>query len=1349
MKSAQQAIKDLEKKNIPNNIREILKKVGGMNVIGMAEETLKQLRESAATRNFENIKTTVNFFKGMPGGYESLKNELINMMINAASDGDLELLKLLIEELQLSPNLRFPKKRMNEQTGDMVTVYSLSALMMAASHAHDKTVLYLLSKNADPNLITEYNDTALHYATNTNPSEITDYTEAEMPEYKKRYTLIVKYLLAKGADPFVQNNNGFTPLMCAMNEGVMANIETAKLLLNAVKKSENAEDGSSQGNGQRSIQKYDQQKRQKSFNRSLKRYFNLEDKFGLTAALRAVIHNVHFIEEFLKYPEFSLEDRTSKNLDLLSFAITGRGRKADPKKVEYLLKIKAIPRTEHIMDAIGIDEISAMKYLYDTGRFSINQTLDERNTTALSHAASFGRKNIVKYLIETKADIDSIDRFGDTPLLKAIHSEVAITAVVGKVENVSPIPTDHLGCVDLLLKAKANVNHTSLINNFTPLLYAAWHGETDILNRLLKEKPDLNRRIKSLQGGTPTALSICARAYPDCLKALLKYSHDFQLPLEDKEEALVHAAFGGQKKNLMLLLEDQFYDNKDLVRAFRVAIEMGHVEIIDFFIKSCGLDINVVDAYGYSAIESTGDPNIVKILRQFGVTDSPIHCQHRFCTGMIFLKDIDIVKKYIEVVDVNRNFQFLTGWEKIDTPLFLLSNASSQEIRSLILKYKLWQDYPKIQKTKIENFVDKLMENCLDFLFSEEGYLIIKIKHEKSSFEISLGSKGIQFILERQGNITADNLITLILKNAEESEEVKKAKELRALQNEFYTVISKSYNVIVRCLEVLLVYEKKYASSNVLNQQEIASFKEKCQSMQYNLEELLILGQQKEFQKSEDFTFVNSYVIKARELYQNCETEIIVDWKKIQEDIQKKLEGQNNKMSDRKAKHKRKHKGKKDELPTTTKIGSNLNQSGIVGAGISAKGVTAKEILAKGISERDVSEKGILEKGVSEKEIPKTEVSDPNDLRNKEIIELNIATQKLDHERENLKLLPLPIKTHKKIYNPDLNLLPETPIYLLESSFSDADYKTYTRIPNYTFETASHLSAITGALAANNRLDRIAQDHNLLNGVVETPIDKFLFYNSSLGALAQALEARKEFQENWPNGVRNSIFRNEEALQVYFEKQENYIGLIQKINDNIKKFSQKELNPKWDLKHKREKLALDSIDEQGFLSKICEAGQQIPPYSLPLAEKMIDKSIQELKLFQEYLTKNAATFRVDGILKQAIGFSLARIGTHLNDIRNHDGDISKWQKKYGRFIPFGCEYRHNNTGWILEVEAYIERCLAKDKTSNMQLLWNQSKTLMSREKFLNRNTLVTDTENKLDNNMPKILFEIAKGQRLG
>lgn len=92
--------------------------------------------------------------------------------------------------------------------------YGLTKLYRAARHGDLETVLHLLKKDADPNIVTGCGLSALHIAAYWGETEI------------------VKALLDAGADPNIDNGKGWTPLHSAsLNAGLEGRRAVIKLLI--------------------------------------------------------------------------------------------------------------------------------------------------------------------------------------------------------------------------------------------------------------------------------------------------------------------------------------------------------------------------------------------------------------------------------------------------------------------------------------------------------------------------------------------------------------------------------------------------------------------------------------------------------------------------------------------------------------------------------------------------------------------------------------------------------------------------------------------------------------------------------------------------------------------------------------------------------------------------------------------------------------------------------------------------------------------------------------------------------------------------------------------------------------
>jgi hypothetical protein len=112
-----------------------------------------------------------------------------------------------------------------------------------------------------------------------------------------------------------------------------------------------------------------------------------------------------------------------------------------------------------------------------------DKRLDDDLMEAVGWGAGFGNDDEIDRLVERGADVNTKDRWGQTPLHKAANSNHGYDA----------------GIVSTLLKAGANVN---AVNNFgrTPLHIAAKRGNPEIINTILRYKPKVN--IKDNEGKT-------------------------------------------------------------------------------------------------------------------------------------------------------------------------------------------------------------------------------------------------------------------------------------------------------------------------------------------------------------------------------------------------------------------------------------------------------------------------------------------------------------------------------------------------------------------------------------------------------------------------------------------------------------------------------------------------------------------------------------------------------------------------------------------------------------------------------------------------------------------------------
>ena len=176
---------------------------------------------------------------------------------------------------------------------------------------------------------------------------------------------------------------------------------------------------------------------------------------------------------------------------------------------------------------------------------------------ALHFAADAGHRDIVLALVNKLADVDALDAYGDSPLMRAAasgHLPVVETLLAeGSLLNIRSADNGafaiHLaaraGCheiVSVLLKQGADKD--SLTNDgYTPLMVAALKVRLTVVEVLLETGADTN--IRSIDGFS--ALDMAAdQGHVRILKAILSFGVDPNAPDSDGNTALHHAAAADQ-----------------------------------------------------------------------------------------------------------------------------------------------------------------------------------------------------------------------------------------------------------------------------------------------------------------------------------------------------------------------------------------------------------------------------------------------------------------------------------------------------------------------------------------------------------------------------------------------------------------------------------------------------------------------------------------------------------------------------------------------------------------------------------------------------------------------------------
>jgi serine/threonine-protein phosphatase 6 regulatory ankyrin repeat subunit B len=190
-----------------------------------------------------------------------------------------------------------------------------------------------------------------------------------------------------------------------------------------------------------------------------------------------------------------------------------------------------------------------------------------------------GKRDIIKYLLmnlPNKADINTEDKSGDTPLFLAIEKDKPDTAL--ELFN-------YLG-VDDIKKAFRNKNR---------LLHRAIKNHSIEIIRFLLGRIDVDVNEKDNQGRTP--LHYATRGKAEVIQTLLSFGADVNIQDNQEITPLNLAASYGNVEVIQALLsfgaKVNIQENHGIA-PLHIAIKLGHIEVIQALLRF-GADVNIQD----------------------------------------------------------------------------------------------------------------------------------------------------------------------------------------------------------------------------------------------------------------------------------------------------------------------------------------------------------------------------------------------------------------------------------------------------------------------------------------------------------------------------------------------------------------------------------------------------------------------------------------------------------------------------------------------------------------------------------------------------------------------------------
>jgi ankyrin repeat protein/anti-anti-sigma regulatory factor len=227
---------------------------------------------------------------------------------------------------------------------------------------------------------------------------------------------------------------------------------------------------------------------------------------------------------------------------------------------------KAVPETHLVSLIIAVKKgnKAAVEHLLVAG--TDLELKDKKGYTALMHAVKTQNADLVKLLAERGAEVDLTDEFDDTPLIWA-----------------SSMKNEEI--VKLLLEHGANTDK----GDFTPLMWAAFHGDLPMLNLFLESRADLNART---QAGWTALMWAAEKGNTQAMWELLRSGARVNIQNDSGKTALILAVRRGNIGTIGLLLNkgaDPAVVDFDKKTAADYARDFQRQDVLQLLEKEVGL----------------------------------------------------------------------------------------------------------------------------------------------------------------------------------------------------------------------------------------------------------------------------------------------------------------------------------------------------------------------------------------------------------------------------------------------------------------------------------------------------------------------------------------------------------------------------------------------------------------------------------------------------------------------------------------------------------------------------------------------------------------------------------------
>jgi len=507
----------------------------------------KNKNEKTVTTTNTTIINTVNTEDNRLSDNVSSDEELVKTLINAASSGDIEIVKSLIKN----------GIDVNEEDINDVDGVSEIALMAASRKGNLEMVKLLLENGADINILNDIGFTPLMISVSNGHTDIVKflieagadinaYNLENMNAFDFAEPIELQELLAaNGANVNMPDMGGYTPLMYAAMNG---NIESVKKILKygVIDEDNNALIFAGMAGHNDIVKLFTQAGAEISFSDAI-----LIGDLEKTKSFIDKGIDVNLVYDRDKYKTDSDINDCQVNCSRATFP--------------------------PLMLAAESGYPAIIKLLLESGaNINITEGHSNHNSTALLIASRNGHAEIVQLLIDADADLNTSDSADRT---------IVIWATIN----------NHIETVKLLIKNKANLDAVTKYKS-SALIHAVQDERFEIAKLLLEAGVNVN--IKTSQGMTALAIVFrearqgdekTRKLRADLIKPLIEAGADVNVSNKDGRTPLMSASSGGNIEMVKLLIDNGADINAkdDMGRtALRYATLNGKTEVANLLKKA-------------------------------------------------------------------------------------------------------------------------------------------------------------------------------------------------------------------------------------------------------------------------------------------------------------------------------------------------------------------------------------------------------------------------------------------------------------------------------------------------------------------------------------------------------------------------------------------------------------------------------------------------------------------------------------------------------------------------------------------------------------------------------------------